>query len=72
MLWSYDLQLDQAMDIQYTWILWQGKNCRRFRFLKLNSFIGQFIDQVGEKVIGGIAILPRYEFDLFREHENLV
>ena len=35
------------MDIEYTWILWQGKNCRQFMLLTWNLFIGQFVHPVG-------------------------
>ena len=31
------------MDVEYTWILWQGKNCRQFRLLFPLSFIGQIV-----------------------------
>ena len=30
----------------YTWILWQGKNCRQFRLLTENLLIGQFVHPV--------------------------
>ena len=28
-----------SMDVEYTWILWQERNCRQFRLLTRNSFI---------------------------------
>ena len=31
------------MDVEYTWILRQGKNCRQFSLLFLLSFIGPFV-----------------------------
>ena len=34
--------LTPQMDVEYTWILCKGKNCRQFRLLTLNKFIGQF------------------------------
>ena len=40
------------MNIEYTWILSQGKNCRHFRLLTLNLFIGQFVHQVGGDGMG--------------------
>ena len=53
------------MDVEYTWILWQWKNCRQFRLLTWNSPIGQFVLKVGEEGMGwkeGIVILARCEF----------
>ena len=41
-----------AKDIEYTWILWQGENCRKFRLLTCNSFIGQFGHPVRGKGMG--------------------
>ena len=40
------------MDIDYKWILGQGKNCRQFSLLSWKSFIGQLVhlvvgDQMG-------------------------
>ena len=35
------------MDIEYTWILRQGKNCCQFRLLTWTSHIGQFVHPVG-------------------------
>ena len=35
------------MDEEYTWILWQGKNCRKFSLPTWNSFIGQFVHSLG-------------------------
>ena len=37
-------------DIDYTWILWQGKI--RFRLLTWKSFIGQFVHPLGGKGMG--------------------
>ena len=33
--------LEREMDVEYTWILWQGEICRKFGLLTLNSFISQ-------------------------------
>ena len=41
-----------TMDVEYTWILRQGKNCRQFNLLTWNSFIGQFVYPVGGKEMG--------------------
>ena len=35
------------MDIDYTWILRQGKYCCQFRLLTWTSHIGQFVHPVG-------------------------
>ena len=35
------------MDVQYTWILRKGLNCRQLRLLIYWSFIGQFVQPVG-------------------------
>ena len=41
------------MDIEYTWILCQGKNCRQFWLLACISLIGQFVHPVlGERTCG--------------------
>ena len=40
------------IDIKYTWILGQGKNCRQFSLLTWISFIGQFIHPVGGEEMG--------------------
>ena len=40
------------MDVEYTWILRQGKNCRQFRLITWNSFIGQFVHPLGEYGVG--------------------
>ena len=64
-----------VIDVEYTWILTQGKTCCQFRLLFSLSFIGQFVNPVdaGVKgVDGGIVILTRCEFHFLREHENLV
>ena len=44
------------MDVQYTWILRKGLNCRQFRLLIYWSFIGQFVQPVG----GGGDGVQRY------------
>ena len=36
------------MDIKHTWILWQGKSCRKFRLLTWKSLICQFVHPVGD------------------------
>ena len=41
------LDLYGIMDVEYTWILWQGKNCCQFSLLTCNSFIGQFVHPLG-------------------------
>ena len=54
------------------------KNCRQIRLLTWISFIGQFVNPVGRKVMGymgwmgGIVILDRKKFNFNREHENSV
>ena len=40
------------IDIEYTWILGQGKNCREFRLLTWNSFIGNFVHPVEGEWVG--------------------
>ena len=40
------------MDVEYTWILGQWKNCRQFSLLTWNSFIGQFVHLVVGKGMG--------------------
>ena len=40
------------MDVEYTWILLQAKNCRQFRLLFPLSFIGQFVHTVEGEGIG--------------------
>ena len=40
------------MDAKYTWILLHVKNCRQFRLLFTQSFIGQFVYPVGGEGIG--------------------
>ncbi len=61
------------MDIEYTWILWQGKNFSQLRLLTWNSFIDQFAHLVrGDGSKCGIAILARCKFHFIREHENQV
>ena len=37
------------MDIEYTWVLCQGKGYHQFRLLGWSSFIGQFFHLVGGK-----------------------
>ncbi len=57
------------MDVQSTWMLWQGKNCPQFSLLTLKSFICQFIRPVGREGDGikgvevGITILARCMFN---------
>ena len=43
------------MDIEYTWILWQRKNCCQFRLLTWNSFIVQFVHPVKGKKKGKVS-----------------
>ena len=39
-----------TIDLEYTWILLQGKNCRQCKMLLLSMlFIGQFVYPVGGK-----------------------
>ena len=45
-LYSYNSLL-YSIDVDYSWILWQGKNCPQFTLLILNSFIGQFVHPEG-------------------------
>ena len=40
------------MDLEFTWILRNGKNCRQFRKLISLSFIGQFVYPKGRGVDG--------------------
>ena len=49
---GYWLQSGRTMDIEYTWILYQGKNCRQFRLLTCSSFNGQILHPAGGKVMG--------------------
>ena len=54
------------------------KNCRQFRLLIWNSYIGQFVHSVGWEGIGKGGGLGDYHYFsplrvcLIREHENLV
>ena len=59
------------MDVEYAWILWQGKNLGAispviYWSFRLSSRRG------GDGVKGIIVILARYEFHFIRELENLV
>ena len=59
------------MNIEYTWIYWQGKKCHQFGLLTLTSFIGQFVHLVGRNGMdGGIVILASCKH--IRVHENLI
>ena len=40
------------MDIEYTWILWQRKNCRQLRLLTCASLISRFVHPVGGHGMG--------------------
>ena len=40
------------MDVEYMWILCQGKNCRQFRLLFPLSFIGQLVYTLGWNWMG--------------------
>ncbi len=61
------------MDVEYTWILRQGKNCFQFRLLTLKLFIGQFVHPVGgEGLKGESYVLAQCVFHFIGEHENLV
>ena len=67
------------MNVEYTWILWKGKNYRQFSLLTWNLFIGQFVHPVGgsggigiKGVKGDIDILPKYKFHFFNVHDNLL
>ena len=42
----------QLMDVEYTWILLQEKNCRQFRLHYLLAFIGRAIHPVGVEGMG--------------------
>ena len=42
----------KTMDVGYTWMLTQGKNCRQFSLLIWNSFIGQFVHPVRGEGMG--------------------
>ena len=41
--------MNTTMDIEYTWVLCQGKGYHQFRLLGWSSFIGQFFHLVGGK-----------------------
>ena len=66
------------MDIEYTWLLYQGKNFRQFSLPTRNSLIGQFVHPVegegmglnGRK--GVIVIVAHCVFHFIRGYENLV
>ena len=60
------------MDVQYTWILRKGLNCRQFRLLICWSFIGVFVQPVGEEGMEYSVILSRYKLHFVRVHDNLV
>ena len=65
------------MDINYTWIYWQGKICRQFGLLIWTSLIGQIILLVrgggGIQLVGGsIVIAASREYYFIRVHENLM
>ena len=47
------------MEVEYTWIFWQGKNCRQIRLLTWISFISQFIHLVEGKGMG-VKVVDRY------------
>ena len=55
------------MDVECTWILWQGENCRQFRLLFPLPFIGQFIHILWEG--RGWGILPRHKFHFNRNQD---
>ena len=40
------------MDVEYTWILLQGMNCRQYRLLYPLSFFGQYVNPVGNESEG--------------------
>ena len=67
----------RAMDIRYTWIYWQGKICRQFSLLIWTSFIGYFINPIGEERMRyrgwmwGIVISSSCEYYYIRVYENL-
>ena len=42
----------KTIDVEFTWILWQRKNCRQFSLLTWNMFIGQFVHPLGRDVVG--------------------
>ena len=43
-----------VMNIEYTLILGQGKNCRHIRLLTWNPFIGHFFNPVGGYGVKGV------------------
>ena len=58
------------MELEYTWILRQRKNCRQFILL-----IGYFVHPlagVGMGERGWIVILDSYKFHFLREHDNML
>ncbi len=60
------------MDVEYTWILWQKKNCRQFRLQYPLAAIGRAVYPVGGEGTGAIVILARYGLHFIMEHDNLV
>ncbi len=65
-------KLSVEMDIWYTWIYWQAKNCRQFRLLLWSSFIGSFIHSSSSRRGHVCGFLSCYKFHFIRVHENLV
>ena len=45
-------------------------NCRQFRLLTWNSFIGQFVHIVGGEGMGWMACITRYVYYFIRVHDN--
>ena len=58
----------QVKDVDYTWILCQGKNRSKFKFLFPLSCIGHFVYPVGWEGIWKFIILASY----IRLYDNLV
>ena len=52
-----DRHRSNIMDIECTWILWQGINSRQIRLLTWTSFNGQFIHPVGGDGLKGAIVI---------------
>ena len=59
-IYTFSILKHPLMDVEYKWILCQGKNCRQFMLLTWNSRIGQFVHPWERKRWGKkIVILAR-------------
>ena len=57
--------INPPLDVENTWISWQGENCRQFSVLFPLSFIGQFVYPViGEGMGGWSLVWPHTLFTL--------